>query len=357
VSARDAALAIADGNRLRAEGRVPEAIEAFSRATSIAPAVPHAHYNLGIVLRQAGRLADAALSFARAARLDPGDAQAVQNVVDTLGAAVEQGALSFEWRAPTQNAQAQPVSIVTCSIDDKRLDRMRASFDAALGDRVHEYVVIRDARSLSEGYQRGLCAAQHDFVVFSHDDVELASQAPFAALEAALRDHDIVGVAGSHVAAGPAAMWAGHPHLAGTVAYPPGGSRPAWKATVYSVDTGLIAGMQTLDGLLFAARRPCALSVGFDAATFDGFHFYDLDFVYRAHRAGHKVAVTTQVLAVHASEGRYDEAWKRYAERFLGKYPELNAQPGKSFYFGRDFATREQVIRFHEAFNALGAVP
>jgi tetratricopeptide (TPR) repeat protein len=333
VSARDAALAIADGNRLRAAGRVPEAIEAFSRATSLAPAVPDAHYNLGIALRQAGQLADAALSFARAARLDPNDAQAVQNVVDTLGVAVERGERSFEWRAPTEGAHPQAVSIVTCSIDDTRLARMRASFDAALGDRAHEYLVIRDARSLSEGYQRGLRAAQHDFVVFSHDDVELASQAPFAALEAALRDHDVVGVAGSRLAAGPAAMWAGHPHLAGTVAYPPGGSRTAWKATVYSVATGLIGGMQTLDGLLFAARRACALSVGFDAGTFDGFHFYDLDFVYRAHRAGHKVAVTTQVLAIHASEGRYDEGWKRYAERFIAKYPELDAQPGKSFVF------------------------
>lgn len=356
MSAREAALAIADGNRLRAAGRVPEAIEAFERAAALAPASADAHYNLGIVLRQSGDLARAARSFARAARLDPQDAHAAQNVVDTLGLAVERGEAPFEYRAPAASGAPCAISVVTCTIDEAKLARMRASFDGALAGRDHEYIVIRDARSLSEGYQRGLAQARHEVVVFSHDDVELASERPFDAIEAALRTHSIVGVAGSRRAAGPAAMWSGHPHLCGTVGYPPGGSRAAWKATVYGIASGVLGGMQTLDGLLFAARREAALAVGFDAATFDGFHFYDLDFVYRAHRAGHAVAVTTEVLAIHASEGRFDDAWRHYAARFVAKYPELDAPPGQSFYFGRDFATREQLVRFHAQFNALGAV-
>jgi tetratricopeptide (TPR) repeat protein len=356
VSARDAAAAMADGNRLRAAGRVPEAIEAFSRAAALAPTAADAHYNLGIVLRQSGDLARAALSFARAARLDPNDAHAVQNVVDTLGLAVERGDSPFEYHAPPENASPRAFTIVTCSIDEGRLQRMRASFDAALGAREHEYIVIRDARSLSEGYERGLRAAKHDLVVFSHDDVELASAHAFDAIDTALRAHDIVGLAGSRRAAGPSAMWSGHPHLFGTVAYPPGSTRARWKATVYSVATGTVAGMQTLDGLFFAARRACALSVGFDAVTFDAFHFYDLDFVYRAQRAGNSVAISTEVLAIHASEGSYDDAWRAQAERFMRKYPELAAPAGKSFYFGRDFDTREEVVRFHQQFNALGAM-
>jgi GT2 family glycosyltransferase len=115
--------------------------------------------------------------------------------------------------------------------------------------------------------------------------------------------------------------------------------------------------MQALDGLLFAVRRERARDIGFDAEAFDGFHFYDLDFVYRAHRAGLRIAVTTRVLALHASEGRFDERWKHYAERFQAKFPELNARPGPAFYFGRDFTSREHVLRFHRAWNALGAQP
>lgn len=233
---------------------------------------------------------------------------------------------------------------------------MQASFRAALAAREHEFIVIRDARSLAQGYARGLAAARHPIVLFAHDDVELASDGAIDAIESALELHDIVGVAGSQRVTGPAVTWAGHPHLFGGVAYPQDeGAR--WKATVYGLDTGIIGGMQALDGLLFAARRDRAREVGFDAQTFDGFHFYDLDFVYRAHRAGLRVAVTTRVLALHASEGRFDERWKHYAARFQAKFPHLAQPAGPAFYFGRVFTALDHVVRFHEAWNALGAQP
>src|SRR6185436_8223390 len=79
------------------------------------------------------------------------------------------------------------VSVVVCSIDDAKLSRMRASFTAALAGRDHEFVVIRDARSLAEAYTRALERCRHEIVVFSHDDVELVSRRPFDAIVAALR--------------------------------------------------------------------------------------------------------------------------------------------------------------------------
>jgi GT2 family glycosyltransferase len=183
--------------------------------------------------------------------------------------------------------------------------------------------------------------------------VELVSPGPFDALQRALERNDVVGLAGSRIASGPAMAWAGQPHLFGTVSYP---VEDRWKATLYSPATGILGGMQVLDGLFFAARRATALATGFDAATFDGFHFYDLDFVYRAHRAGHAVAVTTEILAIHASEGSFDDAWRRYADRFVAKHPELQAPQGAACYFGREFARRGDLLRFHEEYNGLGSV-
>src|SRR6185312_14440462 len=177
----------------------------------------------------------AALAFRAAARLAPDDADAGQNVVETLGRWAERDGALFDppcaARGPNDGA---PLSIVVCSIHPDRLARMQASF--------------RDARSLSEGYNRGLAAASHPVVVFSHDDVELLSPHPFEALDAALADHDIVGVAGSTLLNGPTWAWAGHPHLFGTVAYPHPDAATPWKATVYSLATGVIGGMQALDG-------------------------------------------------------------------------------------------------------------
>jgi GT2 family glycosyltransferase len=113
--------------------------------------------------------------------------------------------------------------------------------------------------------------------------------------------------------------------------------------------------MQALDGLLLATRRGVAQRVGFDAATFDGFHFYDLDFTYRAHLLGLRLAVTTDVIAVHASTGNFGEAWQRYVERFRAKFPALVAPAGKHHAYGERFRTPGEVVRFYDALRGLGA--
>lgn len=358
MTSRDALTALSEGNALRKTGRVGDALCAYRRAVALEPQFASAHYNLAIALREHGDLRGAALAFRAAARLDPRDMDAVQNVIETLGLAVDRGLPRlFEAAAQPATAHPEPVSIVVCSIDPARLEAMQRNFREALGAREHEFVVIRDAKSLCEGYQRGLAAARHGTIVFSHDDVELASPMPFDAFDRALAANDIVGVAGSRLLNGPGVTWAGHPNLRGGVAYPPPGPQGRWKATVYSLDTGILDGMQSLDGLVIAARREAARNTGFDAATFDGFHFYDVDFVYRAHLAGLRIAVTTEVVAVHASEGRFDETWRRYAARFQSKYPALAAPMGAAFYFGRELAGRAGVLRFYDELNGLGAQP
>src|SRR6185295_4448699 len=102
--------------------------------------------------------------------LDARDFDAVQNVVSTIAAAIGERAPSlFPCTCPPRAPGRSPVSIVVCSIDDARLAAMQKSFRAALGDREHEFIVIHDARSLSEGYERGLRKSRHPTVVFSHD--------------------------------------------------------------------------------------------------------------------------------------------------------------------------------------------
>jgi tetratricopeptide (TPR) repeat protein len=340
-------------NALRRDGRLGEAAAAYRRAVALDPRNSNAHYNLGIVLRQQGDLRGAAIAFRDAARANPADMDAVQNVIETLAQAVERDSEPLLAPVPARACAGGAVSIVVCSIDPGRLERMQASYRQALGEREHEFVVIRDARSLCEGYQRGLEASRYPVVVFSHDDVELATADFFPALDRALEDHDVAGVAGSTLVNGPAVTWAGHPHLHGGVGYPPQAAGQGWKATTYSLRQGIVGGIQSLDGVVFAARREAARAIGFDAATFDGFHFYDLDFSYRAHLAGLRIAVTTEALVIHASTGQFDDAWHRYGARFKAKFPALDAPLGPHFFFGRDFATREQMVRFYGQLRAL----
>ena len=349
----DAARALTEGNRLRKEGRLVDATAAYRRACALSPESGDAHFNLGVALRQAGGLREAALEFRAASRCNPHDMDAVQNVVETLCLAVQRGMQPFEPPPRPVAAAPAPFTIIVCSVDEARLARMQSSFRAALGSREHEFIVLRDARSLCEAYERGLRRARHELVVLAHDDVELLSEEPFEALQRALEHNDVVGIAGSRLVNGPAVLWAGQPHLHGALAYPaPAGC----KVAIYSLASGVLPRMQALDGVILAVRRQAALSVGFDAQTFDGFDFYDLDFTYRAHLSGLRIALTTEVFVLHASEGGFDEAWKRYAERFRRKFPSLAARSGASFYFGRTLRDRREAVLFHEAFNGMGVL-
>lgn len=348
-----AAAALSEGNALRAAGRLPEAADAYRRAIALAPQQGAGYYNLGIALRQASELRAAALAFREAARRDPADFDAVQNAVDTVASAVRAGDPPlFARAAPPADVDLEGISIVVCSVDDARLAATRANFGAALEGVAHELVAIRDARSLAEGYNRGLAAARYPIAVLAHDDVELLSPRPFHAIARALRDHDLVGLAGSRRVTGPAVAWSGHPHLHGWIAYP---AAQGWDATVFSLQAGIVGGMQALDGMLIAGRRDAMRAVGFDAHTFDGFHFYDLDFCHRAHLAGLRLAVTTDVSAVHASEGRFDDDWRRYAERFRAKFPALAAPAGAHHSYGVRLDSREQVLRHYEELRGLAA--
>lgn len=313
-----------------------------------------AQYNRGIALRRGGDWRGAALAFRAAARLAPGDFDAVQNVVNTLAQAVRAGVDPFPepGAGMPETAPGAAVSVVVCSVDAVRLERMRASFERAMRGRTSEFIVIGDARSLAAAYGAAVERCRHEIVIFSHDDVELASPGAMDAVEAALGACDIVGVAGSRRAAGPAVLWAGHPHLHGWVAYPaPGGA--GWDATVFSLESGVLGGMQTLDGCLIACRRDAARRVGFDAATFDGFHFYDLDFCVRAHRAGYRLAVTTEVLAVHASRGGFGAQWQRYRARFQAKFPEMTQPAGAPHWYAAGVPDAAALRAFYATLRAI----
>jgi hypothetical protein len=345
---------IARGNELRGAGRVEDAIASYRKAVEIAPDAGAGHYNLGIALRQARAWRDAVLAFREAARCDPRDFDAVQNVVTTIATAVEGAAPTlFPRQARRTSRGTQPVSIVMCSATPARLEAALRGFRAALGAREHEFVVIPDARSLTEGYTRGLAKSRHGIVVFSHDDVELMSGGPFEALDRALEGNDVVGIAGARLVTGPAVMWSGHPHLGGFVALPDAQAPESMVAWVYSLECGVLAGMQSLDGMFLAARREAALAIGWDTATFDGFHFYDLDFTYRAHLAGLRVALTTDISALHMSDGSFDASWQRHAARFVAKFPAMSAPHGANHSYRARLGSRENTLRFFEEIRGL----
>jgi GT2 family glycosyltransferase len=182
----------------------------------------------------------------------------------------------------------------------------------------HEIIGIHDARSLCEGYNRGIARSRGDIVVFSHDDIRIVSPDFAAKLFASLARCDVVGVAGTTLLCNVGWGAAGWPHLAGQVAHPLPDGRNA--VTVFGVHERLVLDAQALDGLFFALRRAVLERVRFDEATFDGWHFYDIDFTFSAFLAGFRLGIRTDLLLWHDSLGSFDERWRHYSELFLRKH-------------------------------------
>lgn len=263
--------------------------------------------------------------------------------------------VSFGSATPVVTQQAadapapQSVSVVICSIDDVRFDLVCRNYQRLLRDVPHEIIRVADADSLCEGYNRAIGKATGDIVIFSHDDITLFSEEFQARLFEHMRHVDVLGLAGCTRLVDASWVAAGAPHIHGQVAHrrPQGG----FSICVYGNHGRLTTGIKAVDGLFFAVRRHVAEEIRFDETTFDGFHLYDLDFSYRAHRAGFRLGVCTDIAIAHDSEGEFDNNWQRYALRFRDKHGVALDRPTgyKSRFAVIEVPTAEDVVRVFSA--------
>lgn len=272
----------------------------------------------GIAAGRAGDWIGAAHALRAAWRADPGQPLAAQGLLECAAQLVVAGRQAPQ-RETGPGAEGA-ISVVVCSIEPARLARLRADLERELAGEDWELVHVDDARSLNDGYGRGLARARGELVVLCHDDIGILSRRFAARLRERLATHDLIGVAGSERLTGPTWFWSGPPHTASWVCQPQG---TGWLLGLLGTRGPVIDAAQALDGLFLAGRRGALLQLGFDAQTFDGFHFYDLDLSWRAHRAGLRCAIALDLLLWHASGGDFAASWQHYAQRFQQKFPEL----------------------------------
>jgi hypothetical protein len=238
------------------------------------------------------------------------------------------------------------LTVVVCSIDAEKYERCTARYRTLLGNRDIEIFGIHDARSLASAYNWAARRATGTLVAFSHDDVEVLSPDFARALERAATVLDVVGVAGTSRLVD--AYWprAGHPYLHGWVIKPGPGS--ACTVNVYGIDGPVTGGLQGLDGMFIAAKPEVVARVPFDEDTFDGFHGYDVDFTFRAHREGFRVGTSAELAMIHASSGGYNDTWARYNSRFVAKHGALLSPPTGARSWGIGVVkvpTKEEALR------------
>jgi tetratricopeptide (TPR) repeat protein len=340
---------------LRKQGRATEALAVLSPLAARFPDQPSVLMQQGNALKDLGFVEEASARYSDVLKLRPGDSDALYNWAacnrasnpqlagaQYLAAARAQPRLWDAYRGALECAHALPahpsadavvaaeadtalISVICCSISPEKLRTLQSNLSQHLD--CWELVHIDDARSLSEGYARGLRRAIGDLLIFCHDDIRVLAPDFSARLRSYLRQFDLVGVAGSTRATGPAALWSGPPESHAWICYRENDRR---FVSLGSAIGPVVSGAEVLDGVFFAGHRALFERIGFDQETFDGFHLYDIDFTWRAHRSGASIAICQDLMLEHASRGSFDARWQMYADRFRQKFPEFVFAPPAS---------------------------
>lgn len=302
-------------------GLYTEAARCAEQAISLDPSLAAIHFLLGSAQFELREYKVAETAFATCLTLGPKYPMVMH--AQMRWALARSRASLASGRTPRigsgEPADGRRISIIICSIKPERFDKICANYHALLSGVQHEIIGIHDARSLCEGYNRGIRRATGEILVFSHDDIEILSSDFAAKLLAHLTRYELIGVAGTTRLIGGNWLYAGWPHIHGQIGSPgtnPGGIR----VRVFQIQGVATANAQALDGIFLAARREVVERIGFDEMTFDGWHLYDLDFTYSAHLAGFRTAICHDLCLVHDSIGDYGRDWQHYAQRFEEKY-------------------------------------
>jgi GT2 family glycosyltransferase len=215
------------------------------------------------------------------------------------------------------------VSLIVCSKLDPSITLHRNNAEKTAAGRI-EYIRIdnREPRTgICNAYNRAVAMSHGEIIVFMHEDAFFMEKGWDSALAKKFEEPSIglVGVAGTQYlfAEHPGWVAAGRPFIRGKVIHETGNGEN-FHLTVFSWDDK-DADVVAVDGLFFAIRKKCFDRIAFDEATFDGFHFYDLDICMQVRKT-HRLVVTPDIIIKHQSGGSFDATWQKYAQRFLDKH-------------------------------------
>lgn len=185
-------------------GQLGEAEILLRKALSLAPAERGAQIALVELLERQIRGAPSPLDGALAGR----DAKDPANEPVLPGGA-DHGA----------TAAIEPfISVIICNVNPAKFAAVSANYAERLAGHAHEIIGIHDAKSLSEGYNRGARRSRGDIVIFSHDDIEILTPDFGRRLKAHLGRHDVIGPCGTSRLVAGHWMSSGWPRLHGLVA-------------------------------------------------------------------------------------------------------------------------------------------
>jgi GT2 family glycosyltransferase len=179
-----------------------------------------------------------------------------------------------------------------------------------------EFIKIKEASSMAQGYNRGLEKATGELLIFCHEDLEFTKPIGELLVEKLSEDNSgFVGPAGAYYYRIPA-WWDRQNGLSGEVWHTHG--YKMWK-TSYGEFRQVVA----LDGLFLATRRDSINRIGGFDENLNAFDFYDIEATVSMHQKG-LINQTLDLGIIHKSLGTgfQEENWRKGWEYFQHKHGE-----------------------------------
>jgi hypothetical protein len=213
------------------------------------------------------------------------------------------------------------------------------NYRALFGAHGVEIVGIHDARSLAQGYNRGIACARGEQIILSHDDIEIVTPDFADRLHRHLEQFDLIGVAGTtRLVTG---KWesAGDPYAFVVICAPVPDS-VGYVTVLRGGGPLVVPGIQALDGVFMAmrrrGRRPRDRSTKRSSTT--SICMISISRFGRIERV--RAAVCRDIVLNTPVDRKFDAVWADYRRRFEGEAP--HAPSGD---LGREDRRARDVLR------------
>ena len=196
------------------------------------------------------------------------------------------------------------ISIIICSRTSSISDELIQNINQTIGI-PYELVIIDNSDnlySIFSAYNEGVKRSKYELLCFMHDDISFKSNDWGIKVINRFNAPKIgaIGVAGSpYYAILPGAWWSG-----GYISQSIYGE----KELAYQTKKDKALPVVVLDGLWFCVRKSLFSMIRFDDATFNGFHYYDMDISLQIHQKGYTLLSVYDISIQHSS-GKLDRSW------------------------------------------------
>lgn len=216
------------------------------------------------------------------------------------------------------------ISIIICSIKPELSISLSKNIEETIGYSAYE-LLIHDNREecwgLSKVYNHYANEAKGDILCFIHEDIKILTNNWGKIIEEFYQAHPkagVVGFAGSTMKTKTESSWVSRIKYIRENIIQEHNDGTSTKF-YFNPNNESFSEVAVLDGLAHFCPKNVWKSNPYDELTFDGFHFYDLDFSINIAQ-NFTNYVCNIIDLIHFSEGSFDKKWNHYSQIFHSKW-------------------------------------